>query len=51
MKFRQWKWVFAVFLIAGAVFLMKPQAALAAEADDHAVNAQTPTAAVTETVP
>jgi lipoprotein-anchoring transpeptidase ErfK/SrfK len=51
MKFRQWKWLFAVFLIAGAVFLMKPQAALAAEADDNAVNAQTPTAAVTETVP
>ena len=51
MKFRQWKWVFAVFLIAGAVFLMKPQTAFAAEADDHAVNAQTPTEAVTETVP
>ncbi len=50
MKFRQWKWLFAVFLIAGAVFLMKPQAALAAEADDSAVNAQTPAAAVTETV-
>lgn len=51
MKFRQWKWLFAVFLIAGAVFLMKPQTAFAAEADDHAVNAQTPTEAVTETVP
>lgn len=51
MKFRQWKWLFAVFLIAGAVFLMKPQTAFAAEADAHAVNAQTPTAAVTETVP
>lgn len=51
MKFRQWKWLFAIFLIAGAVFLMKPQTAFAAEADDHAVNAQTPTEAVTETVP
>ena len=51
MKFRQWKWVFAVFLIAGAVFLMKPQTAFAAEVDDHAANAQTPTEAVTETVP
>lgn len=42
MKLRQWKWLFAVCLMAGAVFFMKPQPVFAADVDKAAVNAQTP---------
>lgn len=50
MKLRQWKWLFAVCLMAGAVFLMKPQSVFAADVNKAAVNAQTPARVAAETV-